>query len=238
MRPENRKARFALLGVMVVLFGLTGCGDGGKSTASLPAASVPTEAPLEAGWTRHVRANDGFSIALAPYWDKVELDPSLLETTLEQLKGSNPRMEKLLSRQVTSLVSSGVKFWAFDQVSNVEITGFATNLNIIVMPMPSAMSLDDVVESTISELDKLKQMLAGEVTHQRVTISAGDAEKIVYHLRISVPGLSEPIQTTTTQYVVVDGTTAYILTFSALDVEADKYTSTFAKMARTFRLVK
>ncbi len=237
MRPENRKARFALLGLMIVLFGLTGCGDG-VSTASLPAASVPTEAPLEDGWTRHVRESDGFSIALAPYWDKIELEPSLLEFTLEQLKGSNPRMGQLLSKQATKLISSGVKFWAFDQVSNVEITGFATNLNIIVMPMPSAMSLDDVVNSTISELDQLKQMLAGEVTHQRVTISAGDAEKIVYHLRISVPGLSEVIQTTTTQYVVVDGTTGYILTFSALDIEADKYTSTFAKMARTFRVVK
>jgi hypothetical protein len=237
MRPENRKARFALLGLVVVLSGLTGCGDG-ASIASLPAVPVPTEAPLEEGWTRHVQVEDGFSIALAPYWDEIDLDPSLLEDTLEFLKESNPKMGKLLSKQVTSLVASGVKFWAIDQVSNVEITGFATNLNIIAQPLPNATSLDEFVTETISQLDQIKQMLAGRVTHQRVTLSSGDAEKIVYHMRISVPGVSEAIQTTTTQYVVVDGTKAYILTFSALDAESDKYTSTFAKMAKTFRVVK
>ncbi|HKP51968.1 MAG TPA: hypothetical protein VJ183_04870 [Chloroflexia bacterium] len=237
MRPEIRKARFALLGLVVLLLGLTGCGDD-ASTASLPAVPVPTEAPLAEGWTRHVQAEDGFSIALAPYWDKVDLDPSLLESTLDQLKDSNPKIGQLLSKQVTSLVSSGVKFWAFDQGGNVEITGFATNLNVIVQPLPSAMSLDDFVKETISQVDQFKQMLAGPVTHQRVTLSSGDAEKIVYHMRISVPGVSEAIQTTTTQYAVVDGARAYILTFSALAVEADKYASTFAKMARTFRIVK
>ncbi|HYY54256.1 MAG TPA: hypothetical protein VFA01_02650 [Candidatus Dormibacteraeota bacterium] len=206
-----------------------------------PGAPTPTPSPLatirlklDANWTAVDRSADGFAIGLPPRWRDIDLDPQTLDASLRSI--DDPQYQALLREQTSSLLTSGVKVFAFDFTpSNVSSTGFTTNLNVILEALPYTVSLDVYEQLALAQLSQL-DAVSKPVAHQRVTLPAGTFTKLTY--RITLTTASGQSTSSITQYAIVSGLSAYVLTFTTTPAQATTYASTFTKIASTFTLAK
>jgi hypothetical protein len=123
-----------------------------------------------------------------------------------------------------------MKFVAFDLAVH---DGFATNMNIVVEPLPSGMTLDSYLQATLALLDKAS-FRAGPVDHRRVSLPGGPAEKISYPSEFTFATGKQTLRTL--QYAFARDDRGYVITFTTLPTRAEKYEATFTRSARSFRI--
>jgi hypothetical protein len=68
-----------------------------------------------------------------------------------------------------------------------------------------------------------------------MTLSNAEAEEIKYAVGFAGPN-GDMIQVMITHYLVVDGSTAYVITLSTSAELADEYATTFEEIGRSFRV--
>jgi hypothetical protein len=73
------------------------------------------------------------------------------------------------------------------------------------------------------------------ITNRRVTLSNAEAEEIKYAVGYVGPN-GDIMQVMITHYLVVDGSTAYVITLSTSAKLADEYSTTFEEIGRSFRV--
>jgi hypothetical protein len=130
-------------------------------------------------------------------------------------------------------VGESIKFQAIDGSASASRLDFVPNVNVIAQPLPFALSLDDYLQANLSQLEtQLKGVTA--LAHQRVTLPVGPAERIQYRFDLGSQE-GEPFEVSVLQFVFIQETTGYIITFETAPPEFSDYRPTFEQMAQSFR---
>ena len=117
------------------------------------AATRVGSAALPAGWTAHEVAADGFRLGLPPQWQKVA--PGEVGASLETLRKDNPELAEMIEGQVAGSLNELVRFFAFDTRSPTLAQEFATNINVVVEPLPSGTDFERYLEANLSQLRRV-----------------------------------------------------------------------------------
>jgi hypothetical protein len=200
-------------------------------TLALPAAS-PTPA-LVAGWTLFENLAEGFAVALPPTWEEIALDQKTLEASLKVIKEQNPQIAAMLEGQVYDLIAFGCKFFGLDLAPEATATGFATNVNILKQSLGAEVSLDFYVQVNVGQLEKMANVVK-PVSHRRVNLVAGEGEELQYRMNMALP-TGETIAVSITQYAVIKGQDAYVVTLATTADQAERYAPIFEKIGQSFQ---
>jgi hypothetical protein len=212
-------------GVVVALL-LAACGASTGTTAK--PSPTPTPSPsLESGWKVYSVAAEGFTIAVPSNWDKVDLNLSASEVAAAFK--DNPAFVTFIQQLQ---VNKYIKFFGVDRQT---LGGdFATNVNVVTVPLPNSVtSLDQVVTAELSTYKKLQIT----PTQQRVHLSAGEAEQLDYSLTPNTASGAK-VLTAVKQYILVrlgSHPTEFVVTLTTKADQASSYDVTFGKIANAFR---
>jgi hypothetical protein len=206
---------------LVVLL-LAACG------ASAGTAAKSTAAPsLEPGWKLYSVSAEGFAIALPPNWEKVDLN--LTSADAAAAFKDNPAFVKFLQG---IQLNKYIKFFGVDK--QTVASDFATNVNVVGVSLPdSVTTLDQVVAAELATYKRLQV----STTHQRVHLSAGDAEQVDYTLTPTTASGGQ-VLTAIKQYILVRlgaHPTEFVVTLTTKVDQASSYDVAFGKIANAFR---
>jgi len=230
--------------MIVLLLFVAGCGGAINTATPVPPTPTtpPTSAPaistptLEPGWTRYEKAEEGFSIALPPGWEQIDMDPQTLEASLDAVSEQNAELATVLEGQARNLVVSGIKFFGFDMTPGAITTGMATNVNVLVQALGVEMSLDVFAQVSVAQLKNM-DMVEGEVSQRRVNLAGGEGLELKYRWKLTTP-LGETITVAVTQYAVIRGKDAYMISFGTAADQAERYGDLFWGIAQSFQLLE
>jgi hypothetical protein len=206
---------------LVVLL-LAACG------ASAGTAAKSTAAPsLEPGWKLYSVSAEGFAIALPPNWEKVDLN--LTSADAAAAFKDNPAFVKFLQG---IQLNKYIKFFGVDK--QTVASDFATNVNVVGVSLPdSVTTLDQVVAAELATYKRLQV----STTHQRVHLSAGDAEQVDYTLTPTTASGGQ-VLTAIKQYILLRlgaHPTEFVVTLTTKVDQASSYDVAFGKIANAFR---
>ena len=236
--------RYSLALVIVPLL-LAGCGGSASGTSSSTTKSSQastivnhTPPPLEYGWTLASVKNEGFAIGLPPGWVKFDLSQNDIQSGFSEMQQANPSLASSLSGEMASMAAQGIKLFAVDKYGNFASTGFATNLNVIKLPLPGDVSLDELSQKAV---DEIKQQLHTDTPIQffknRMDLNSGEALRLQYTININKP-TGGSLDVSFTQYLAVADGSYYVVTFTTTDNEFPTYASAFDKSAKTLTFLK
>jgi hypothetical protein len=171
-------------------------------------------------------AAEGFTIALPANWEKVDLN--LSANDVAATFKDNPAFVKFIQQLQ---VNKYIKFFGVDHQT---LGGdFATNVNVVTVPLPSSVtSLDQVVTAELSTYKRLQISL----TQQRVHLSAGDAEQLDYTLTPTTASGAQ-VLTAVKQYILVRlgaHPAEFVVTLTTKADQTSSYDVTFGKIANAF----
>jgi hypothetical protein len=126
--------------------------------------------------------------------------------------------------------NSGVKLFAFDPKI---ASGFATNLNLVVERVPSGTTPAQYAAAASGQLTSVPNVIR-PIRRHALQLPAGPSVRLQYGIKFTLGG--KRVVTATTQYVLVNATTAYIVTYTTLPKLLGKYAGLFTTTARSIRL--
>lgn len=188
---------------------------------------------LPNGWAEHSVGDEGFAISIPTTWQRLPVKPEELAAALESMRQSNPEMAQVLGSNGVSLMQNGVKFWAFDLDPEGMKSNFATNVTVTRQILPNPVSFDTFVAVNLSQLNALASR-TGEVVSERIAIGGLAAQRVRYRLSLDVGGSAT--MASITQYLVLNGRDAYVLTYATRGDLTEKYQRVFEQSAQSLRL--
>jgi hypothetical protein len=204
------------LPLLLVAFLLVGCGFGGQS-APEPARSD--------GLTRYEISSGSFSIGVPETWHATT-STQMKKASFKRFANQNPAFAAYAD--VVGKRNSPFKFFAYDPVVRKR---FATNLNVVVTPVPKRMTPEKYKRSALAEA---KAIALSKVDSSDVDLPAGKALRIEYRARFVINGAKKAISTT--QYAFLLDNTSYILTYTTLPALRSEYADWFKRSAQSFQL--
>lgn len=179
------------------------------------------------GWVTHRVPSHRFSLALPASWrDLGSLPPGLLE----RLARENPSLAASIRAARTQQL---VAFLAGDLAPSVR-SGFLTNVNVIDQPVPSRIDLRTWTRVSVGALRRASVVVRGSLRYRYVTLPAGAAVELHYRERLRAAGRT--VDVAVSQWGLLRGGHAYVLTYSVRPSRAGAYAGTFARSARSFRV--
>jgi hypothetical protein len=192
---------------------------------------------LESGWVLYTLPEAGFEIALPPTWQPLALSAETLETMLEIFSERNPEMGSLLSSELMrTLLASGVKLYGLDLSAEALAHGAPVSLNVIQTELPLKMPFDSYVALNLSQIEAFASPDA-EIEHRRITLSGREAEEIIYQYEM-MDLMGQNVAAAIVQYVLLDDSTAYVISMVAPLTLEETFVPTFQEIAQTFRLLE
>jgi hypothetical protein len=206
--------RRGLLSVALGAFGLLGL------------LAVPAEGatPL----VRHTVPGIGFSIGVPSSWKAVDYRQVATSGVIDRLVKENPNLAAVL--RAIQDPKSGVRFFAVDPRTT---NGFATNLNLVVEKVPRGFSATSYADAAMAQLLAVPNVIR-PVRRQTVRLPAGASVRLRYGINFTIGGRS--IAVAITQYALVRGTRAFVVTYTTLPSQAAKLSPLFEASARSIRL--
>jgi hypothetical protein len=210
---------------------------------TVPPSATPTVEPgsyitstLENGWIYYESQIDGFALELPPEWIPINLNPNALENSLAISAERNPAIGKLLnSKTLISLGAAGMKFYALELSQETIILGLPASLNFLAVDLGFEMPLNVLTPLTIGQLENLADP-DYPITDEPISLSNTEAVKITYATEIA--GINgDEVSALIIQYIMVDGTLQYVLSFGAPRELADSYSVIFEEIAKSFTLI-
>jgi hypothetical protein len=190
----------------------------------LAAAPAEGAAPL----VRHAVPGTGFSISFPSNWRSIDYRQVATTDLLDRLVRENPTMASLL--QALRGPNSGVKLFAFDPKI---ASGFATNINLVVEKVPAGTTAAGYATAATTQLTGVPNVIR-PVHRQAVQLPTGSSVRLRYGIRFTLSG--RRIVTSTTQYVLVSGTNAYVVTYTTLPGLLARYAGLIASTAQSIRV--
>jgi hypothetical protein len=223
---------WVLAAALVLLLG-TACGKRGAATGTPAVQILPVaEAKDEGGWPLYEVPAEGFALALPPDWRRIDMDPKTFEASFNGVLAQNPQLGAMLGN-LRQQMASGVKFFGLDEATFG--TGFATNVNVVRVPLPPGGNLDAAVADTVKQLEGLPNVVK-PVTRERLP-AAGGRERLRFKMTMNVPtGRSATLAVT--QYLAVRDKDGYAVTLTTVADQEAKYAATFEKVGQSFRFTK
>ena len=235
------RKRFYFLGLIALLsLVLVGCDLPGEAS---PVTVQSKANGLLPGWLRYESPDDGFTLDVPKSWQKLKVSGEDLKEAVEVVMENNPKLAEYFDtaefrKQLSGLNRSGVRLLLFDTASDMNTTMFATNLNIIRTDIPDNLSIEEVVDMNLEELERaMGSGLVTDIRREALKMGGIMARKIYYTYRVQV-GYDMSVDADVTQYLLVKNGTQYILTFSTSSDEGPYRANEFDKIARTFKLRK
>lgn len=187
------------------------------------------------GWSEYALPENGFAVSVPTTWQRLPVQQAELDAVLETVRRSNPELAQALGDNAGALVGSGVKFWAIDLNPETQQAGFATNVTVTRQALPNAVSFDTFVSINVNQLEALTSRNS-EIVHERTSIAGQPAERVRYLLAMN-RDTDSPMTAAITQYLVLNGRNAYVLTFATRTDLTDKYRSIFDQSAASMRFI-
>jgi hypothetical protein len=158
-----------------------------------------------------------------------------LGAALQTVRESNPELADTLGANAQTLLENGVKFWAFDLASAAGQSSFATNLTITRQVLPNGVSFETFLTVNLDQLNALSTRNS-DIVAESTTLAGLPAERVRYLLALKAdPGA--PVTAAITQYLVINGRNAYVLTFATRTDLSDKYRPLFDQSASSLRFL-
>jgi hypothetical protein len=190
--------------------------------AAVVGVSLVATAAAAERFKRHAVPGQGLSLAVPATW--VAVDASLPDAAIERLRRDNPKLAPYLG-QLTG-PNSAAKFLALDPAVR---DGFATNVNVVVAPIPSV-PFDVYRTAIVREIQGI--VGSTKVDHRPVTIDGVRGVRISYPFRITV---GRTYTVSTLQYAFPRPGNSVVVTYTTLPRSKARYASTFARSAASIR---
>lgn len=193
-------------------------------------AAAPVAAEPDSTWTRHQSGT--FSLELPRSWADASKDRAKLLAEVRRLYADDAKAAAMIDGLLAAgQGSTGVRMIAFDLAPTSLRTGFATNLNVLLQPTPLPFAgWRRAAEKSLASMSFVRQPIWSDT----VRLHAGKAVRFRYRARFTIKG--KRLDTTITQYGLIKGGTAYVLTYTTLPKLAPGYRPTFDRSARSLRL--
>lgn len=210
------------------------------TTPGLTPTSGPSKvitSTLESGWTFYQVPDAGFAVALPPEWLRIGLSPEAFEDVLVTVGERNLELQEMLtSKTLRRLIAGGIIFYALDISPESLEADFPTTINALKVDLGMEVPLDLYATLNLAQVEQIADPRV-PVTHQRVTLTNLEAEEINYAAEY-VNAADEPVLVMLTQYLALDGSTAYIITLATpLDLAYD-YSAIFEEIGRSIQLLE
>lgn len=254
MRARLRKPVVLLILVLFVTLGCKTVTEFGRDVTPTPspeptetATPTPPGPPIPPGWTLYNGEDGSFALALPPTWQKIDLDPQTLDSSLAEVRSHNPDWAHLLGEQAPDLLQSGIKFYALEVDSEAApgpkgtpppqgaAARFPPNLNVIVQPLKSGETLEAYVQLNRRQMESLEGVTA-PVSVRAVKLADEPAQRLRYTMSMGLPGGTEG-QLQFTQYFVMQEQKVYVLTFAVQEAQAARYAIKIYQIAESFRFL-
>jgi hypothetical protein len=167
------------------------------------------------------------SVELPASWKAVDYREILEPGVMQSLAQENPEFAGSFAAMAQA--SSPVKFFAYDPKTS---NGFATNLNLIVVPVRRPLTFAEYRSSLVGEVRSLAA--ASGLRASTVRLPAGPAVHLSYRVTITVGGRT--ITALTSQYGFVRRSRSEVFTYTTLPATAPLYSSVFTSSARSIRI--
>jgi hypothetical protein len=171
---------------------------------------------------RHVVRGQGISLTMPASW--VATEKSLSPAVLEQMARENPKLAPFVRGLVGP--NSAMKFIAFDP--NVR-SGFATNVNVVVVTVPAGVTFDQYQELLVAGL---RRIVPGRIEQTAATIDGVRASRLSYRLRLT---LGRTVTVQTLQYAFLRPGRGVVVTYTTLPGLKSSYAATFRRSAASIR---
>ncbi len=201
------------------------------------ATPVPTSVIVVVpnGWTEYTVPQNGFAISVPTTWQRLPVQEPELQAALQAVRETNPELADALGANGETFLHNGVKFWAVDLNSTTQQAGFATNLTITQQTLPNTVSFETFVSVNLNQLNSLTTRNS-DIVNDRTSIGGLPAERIRYILALN-QSEGAPITAAITQYLVINGHSAYVLTYATRTDLSQKYQDIFAQSASSLRFI-
>ena len=191
--------------------------------AALVAFAAPAGAAIGAErFQRHVVRGYAVSLAVPASW--VAVDSRVPPAVIARFSRDNPKLAPFL--QQLSLGSSPMKFLALDPVVRSD---FATNVNVVVAPLPSGLTFAGYQRGLAAEV---RAIGARGLQQRAVTIRGARALRLQYRFAITA-GTRSTVQTL--QYGFMRPGRSVVVTYTTLPSLAGRYAATFQRSAASIR---
>jgi hypothetical protein len=157
------------------------------------------------------------------------MDPQTMNSAFKTMIEQNPAFGQAYSlEQMQALAQQGLKVVAFDFATPSR--GLITNLNVLRQTLPSEISAEVFAQLAASQVEVQLKTRTPKV--ERATVGNLDARLITYDLALqSANGM---VNASFSQYVLLRGKEAYIITFTTRSEDASGYRPTFDQIAANF----
>jgi hypothetical protein len=189
-------------------------------TAFVVAASVVGSAL--ATDRRHVVPGQGISLTVPASW--VATEQGVSSAVLEQMARENPKLAPFV--RGLGGPNSPMKFIALDP--NVR-NGFATNVNVVVVPAPAGITFAQYKQALVAEL---RSIVTGKIEQSVATIGGARALRASYRLRIT---LGRTVTVQTLQYAFLRPGRSVVVTYTTLPGLKAAYATRFRRSAASIR---
>jgi hypothetical protein len=172
---------------------------------------------------RHVVKGQGLSLAVPASW--IAVDSRVPAHVVERLSRENPRLAQFM--QGLAQPNSPMKFIALDPVVR---NGFATNVNVVVAPVPAGVTFSDYRRGLVAELRTL--VGTGRIAQSVVTIAGVRGLRVRYSFQLR---LGRTFTVRTLQYAFLRQGRSIVVTYTTLPSSAARYEATFQRSAASIR---
>lgn len=190
-------------------------------------ATAAVLAPLaDAATIRRAVPSAGMSIALPASWRTVDARTAT-SNAAKALAKENPELAAML----TQLSSPGsiVKLFAFDPAGAAT---FATNVNVVVAPIPAGITIDQYLEAARAEISTLP----GRVGAASTRLERVPAGRVVRsHVRIAILRGGTRIVSDITQWAFLRSGKSVVVSFTTTPGKRVRYLPVFNAAARSIR---
>jgi hypothetical protein len=108
-------------------------------------------------------------------------------------------------------------------------SGFATNVNVVVVPVQTGITFAQYRQALLSELGGI---VTGKLQQSVTTIAGARALRLTYRLRLS---LGRAVTVQTLQYAFLRPGRSVVVTYTTLPTLSSSYAATFRKSAASIR---
>ncbi|MEX2554031.1 MAG: hypothetical protein WEB06_00170 [Actinomycetota bacterium] len=186
-------------------------------------------AGIPAGWTAHDISADGFRLGLPPGWQKVSHGE--VDASLEALRQDNPDLAEQIEGQVAGSLNELVRFFAFDTRSPTLAEEFATNVNVVVEPLPAGVDFTQYLDANLSQLRQVPRVTV-TVADDNIALPGGRAALIDSVFTLNSPRGDRVIAVR--QYLFMKGNRGFVLSMTTTPGHASTYKPLWEQIAKTF----
>jgi hypothetical protein len=177
------------------------------------------------GLTRYEISSGRFSIGVPETWHATT-STQMKKASFKRFADQNPAFASYAG--AVAKKNSPFKFFAYDSVVRKR---FATNLNVMVTPVPEGVTPEKYKRSALAEA---KSIAKSRLDSSDVDLPAGKALRIEYRGRLLLNGRRKAIFTT--QYALLLDNKSYVLTYTTVPALRTDYADWFKLSAESFQL--